>query len=151
MAVSVFINYILSKPKVGHTYIPLYPNLANYDFECKFTDIMTKFPSSLLLSIFEHLQSLSVNIQPTDFKLDVMFYCGFVVNSVAFPFLSTTDTAKHNLGRRGRPNLTNQLHHSSALSLGIWNQKLKKKRFWAAEILNFKIRERLTRGLNQPS
>jgi len=68
-----------------------------------------------------------------------MFYCGFVVDSVAFPSLSTTDTAKHNLGRRGRPNLTNQLHHSSASSLVVENQNSKKKRFWAAEILNFKI------------
>jgi hypothetical protein len=86
--------------------------------------------------MFEHLQGLCANIHPTDFKLDVMFYCGFVVDSVVFPSLSTTETAKHNLGRRGRPNSTNQLHHSSASSLVV--ETLNLKRFWAVEILNFK-------------
>jgi len=87
--------------------------------------------------MIEHLQGLPANIHPTEFKLDVMFYCGFVVDCVVFPSLSTADTAKHNLGRRGRPNLTNQLHHSSAFSLVVETRNL--KRYWAVEILNFKI------------
>jgi hypothetical protein len=70
---------------------------------------------------------LSANIHATDFKLDVMFYCGFVVDNVVYPSLSTTDTAKHNLGRSGgRRNSINQLYHSSASCL-------------IAEIRNLKI------------
>jgi hypothetical protein len=107
-AVSVFFNNIVKT--IIKTYIPLYPGLTNYYFDCKFTVVFTKIPSSLLLSIFEHLRGLSVNIHATDFKLDVMFCCGFVVDSVVYPSLSTTDTAKHNLGRSGRHSSTNQLH-----------------------------------------
>jgi len=119
-------HYICIVKTESRTYIPLYSDLTNYDFDCKFTDIITKFPSTLLFSMLEHLQGLSANIHPTDFKLDVMFYCGFVVDSVVFPSLSTADTAKHNLGRKGRPNLTNQLHHSSASSLVVETRNLKK-------------------------
>jgi len=66
MAVTVFINYKLSKPKEGHTYIPLYSDLTNYELNCKFTDIITKFQSSLLLAMFEHLKaSVPIFIRPT--------------------------------------------------------------------------------------
>lgn len=53
------------------------------------------------------LQILSANIRTNDFKLEMMFYCGFVVGCLVFPSLLTTDTAKHYLERE-RPHLIRQ-------------------------------------------
>lgn len=59
----------------------------------------------------ELLQILSANIRTNDFTLEMMFYCGFVVDCLVFPSLLTTDTAKHYLEGEATRNPTNHVHH----------------------------------------
>jgi hypothetical protein len=60
----------------------------------------TRFSRSALLFTFEHSKIPYTNIHPTDFKLETMFYCRFVVIAWFAP-LSSTDTAKLTGRRKG--------------------------------------------------
>jgi hypothetical protein len=85
-----------------------------------------QIPLILLLYMFEHLHSLSANIRSSEFKLEIMFT---VVCCPYFGFLplTTTEAAKRNLGKRGRPNPTNRPHQSFSLVVKTRNLK----RFWS--------------------
>jgi hypothetical protein len=81
----------VTKSNCVHHCIP-----TDYDFDSKFTDVFTRFPCSLLLYMFEQLQSVPANICSTDFKLEMAFcYRYMVYISVYSP--SQTQTPRNTI------------------------------------------------------